>query len=66
MLPVGDGRKSTSWPSQILADKERNVGLTVQPAHALTLEEVGYPPEDQLAARQLVTKATRRLDGECD
>ena len=66
MLPVGDGRKPTSWPSQILADKERNVGLTVQPAHALTLEEVGYPPEDQLAARQLVTKATRRLDGECD
>ena len=51
---------------EILAARERNVGLTVQPAYALTLEEVGYPPDDQLAARQLVTKATRRLGDECD
>jgi len=63
---VGDGRKPSSWPSEILAARERNVGLTVQPAYALTLEEVGYPPDDQLAQRQLVTKATRRLADACD
>jgi len=66
MIPVGDGRKPSSWPSEILAARERNVGLTVQPAYALTLEEVGYPPDDQLAQRQLVTKATRRLADACD
>ena len=66
MLPVGDRRKPSSWPSEILAARERNVGLTVQPAHGLTLQEVGYPPDEQLAARQLVTKATRSLAGECD
>ncbi len=66
MIPVGDGRKAVSWPSEILTGRERNVGLTVQPAYALTLEEVGYPPDEQLAQRQLVTKARRSLGDECD
>lgn len=66
MIPVGDGRKPTSWPSEILSAGERNVGLTVQPAYALTLEEVGYPADDQLADRQQITKARRSLGDECD
>lgn len=66
MLPVGDGRQPTTWPGQVLAGGERNVGVTVMPPHPLVLEEVGYPPDEQLAARQRVTRDLRTLDGACD
>jgi len=66
MIPVGDGRKSSSWPAEILAGRERNVGLTVMPAHPLTLEEVGYPTDAELADRQRITRARRSLGDECD
>ena len=62
MLPVGDGRKSPDWPAQVLAGRERNVGITVMPGHPLTLEEVGYPSDARLADRQLVTRGRRSLD----
>lgn len=62
MIPVGDGRRSPSWPAEVLARQDRNVGVTVMPPHPLVLEEVGYPADDQLAARQLVTRDLRNLD----
>ena len=31
------------------------------PAHGLTLEEVGYPPDAELAARAAETRAVRSL-----
>ena len=33
--------------------------VTVAPAHGLTLMEVGYPPDDELAARAALTAARR-------
>jgi tRNA pseudouridine38-40 synthase len=66
MLPVGDGRKPVSWPAQVLAGGERNVGVTVMPPHPLVLEEVGYPADDELAARQRITRDLRTLDCDCE
>ena len=35
---------------------------TSSPAHGLTLEEVGYPPDDELAARAVQTRARRAAE----
>ncbi len=58
MLAVGDGRRPISWPAKVLAEAVRDPGVTVVAPHGLTLEEVRYPPDDQLAARAV---AARRL-----
>lgn len=39
--------------------RERTSSFTVMPAHGLTLEEVGYPPDDELALRAEQTRARR-------
>nr|MDT0665304.1 tRNA pseudouridine synthase A [Micromonospora sp. DSM 115978] len=51
LLAVGEGRKTPVWPGQVLVRGVRDPGVTVAPAHGLTLVEVRYPPEDALAAR---------------
>ncbi len=58
MLTVGDGRRPIPWPAKVLAEGVRDPGVTVVAPHGLTLEEVRYPPDDQLAARAV---AARRL-----
>jgi tRNA pseudouridine38-40 synthase len=58
-LAVGEGRKPASWPATVLAGRVRNPGVLVAPAHGLTLREVRYPAEDQLAARALLTRRRR-------
>ena len=57
---VGEGRKETAWPGSLLPRRERVSGVAVAPAHGLTLLEVGYPPDDELAAR--VEQTRRRRD----
>ena len=42
----------------VLAAEVRSSSVAVAPAHALTLVEVRYPPDDELAAR---AEATRRV-----
>jgi tRNA pseudouridine38-40 synthase len=59
LLPVGDGRKSVAWPGEVLARGVRDSAVQVMPAHALTLEEVTYPVDADLAARQDITRAYR-------
>ena len=59
LVPVGDGRQTVDWPAQVVAARARDPHVTVMPAHGLVLEEVRYPPEDQLATRQDVTRAFR-------
>jgi tRNA pseudouridine38-40 synthase len=58
-LPVGDGRKPVSWPAEILSGRTRSPYAAVMPAYPLVLEAVGYPPDDQLEARQHITRAMR-------
>jgi len=44
----------------LLDSTSRSNEVTVVAPHGLTLVEVGYPPDDQLAARSAVTRARRR------
>jgi len=59
LLAVGEGRKPVTWPAEALAAGQRAAAVAVAPAHGLTLEEVGYPPDAELAARSEVTRARR-------
>jgi tRNA pseudouridine38-40 synthase len=57
LLAVGEGRRPVEWPGEVLAAGVRDSGVTVAPAHGLTLVAVDYPDEAELAAR---TSQTRR------
>lgn len=60
-VPVGDGRRPASWPRQVLQAKVRDSGLMVMPPYPLVLEEVGYPMDADLLARQYVTRQVRTV-----
>ncbi len=59
LLAVGEGRRDVDWPAAQLALDRRATDVPVAPPHGLCLEEVGYPPDEQLLARQGVTRALR-------
>ena len=59
MLPVGEGRRPADWPRQVLVGGVRDPLVTVAPARGLTLEEVAYPPDEQLALRASHTRQYR-------
>lgn len=61
LLAVGTGRRATQWPREVLAAGVRHPAVTVVPAHGLTLEEVRYPPVEDLAARAELTRRRRGL-----
>ncbi len=48
-LAVGDGRWPVSRPAELLGAAQRVPGITTAPAHGLTLVEVGYPDDADLA-----------------
>ncbi|WP_110182928.1 tRNA pseudouridine(38-40) synthase TruA [Nocardioides solisilvae] len=60
LLAVGEGRRPPGWAVELMTARERNPALTVVHAHGLTLEEVGYPADDQLEAQ--ATRARARRD----
>jgi tRNA pseudouridine38-40 synthase len=59
MLAVGDGRRPPEWPAGLLTRSTRADDVAVAPPHGLVLEHVAYPPDDQLRARQEVTRNLR-------
>lgn len=59
-LAIGDGRRPVRWLADVLAARVRDPAVTVAPAHPLCLEQVSYPPDEQLADR---VAATRRIRG---
>lgn len=59
LIAVGEGRQPVAWPASLLALDTRASGVVVAPPHGLTLEHVDYPPDDQLLARQAVTRNLR-------
>lgn len=61
-LAVGEGRRPVDWPAELLVGGRRDPGSAVVAAHGLTLEEVVYPPDAELAVRQLRTRAMRSAD----
>ena len=58
-LAVGEGRRPVTWPRELLDGRVRQGGATVVAAHGLTLEEVGYPSDDELGRRAEQTRARR-------
>ncbi len=63
LLRVGDGARPAGWPAQVLAAARRDPAVPVVAPHGLCLEEVGYPPDDQLAQRALATRRVRGTPG---
>lgn len=61
LVEVGSGRRTTDWLTARTRAAVRSSEIPVLPASGLTLEEVGYPPDDQLAARAVEARSVRRL-----
>lgn len=61
LVAVGSGRRDAAWLAEVAAARIRDPAVEVMPAHGLTLEEVGYPPADQLAARVAQARSVRDL-----
>ncbi|MFE4608483.1 tRNA pseudouridine(38-40) synthase TruA [Streptomyces niveus] len=61
LLFVGDGHRPVEWPAKVLAAGVRDSAVHVVRPHGLTLEEVGYPADDQLAARGRLARNKRTL-----
>ena len=59
LLTVGEGRRPVEWAAEVLAAGVRDPAVTVVPPHGLTLEEVGYPPDADLAVRAGQTRTRR-------
>lgn len=56
---VGEGARPPEWAGEVLRRRMRDAAVSVVPAHGLTLEEVAYPADDDLAAQALSTRRVR-------
>ncbi|MFF8842405.1 tRNA pseudouridine(38-40) synthase TruA [Streptomyces sp. NPDC015127] len=63
LLFVGDGHRPVEWPAKVLAAGVRDSAVHVVRPHGLTLEEVGYPADGLLAARNREARNRRSLPG---
>jgi tRNA pseudouridine38-40 synthase len=61
LLAVGEGRKPIESPGRILAERLRSAEVKVAPPQGLTLAEVEYPADGELAAQQERTRRVRTL-----
>ncbi|MEI7716565.1 MAG: tRNA pseudouridine(38-40) synthase TruA [Mycobacterium sp.] len=59
LLAVGGHRRPVSWCADMLSAAARSSDYATAPACGLTLVSVDYPPDEQLAARNLVTRDLR-------
>lgn len=59
LTEVGRGRRDLAWLSQVAQASSRVNCVPVLPAGGLTLEEVGYPPDAELASRVAQTRRQR-------
>lgn len=61
LLFVGDGHRGAEWPGKVLGAGVRDSAVHVVRPHGLTLEEVGYPADELLAARNKEARNKRTL-----
>lgn len=61
VVPVGEGRLAVDVPREVLLGGVRDSRVRVMPPHGLSLEEVTYPPDDELAARAAESRVRRVL-----
>ena len=59
VIGVGEGRRDAGWVAEVLAGGVRRPDVPVAAPHGLTLEEVGYPPDEELAVRAQVVRRRR-------
>jgi tRNA pseudouridine38-40 synthase len=59
LVAVGEGRRAPGWPAEVLARGVRDPRVLVMPPHGLTLEEVAYPDDADLAERAARTRTLR-------
>lgn len=59
LVEVGTGRRDAAWLVDLVDRPARSGDVPVMAPHGLVLEEVGYPPDDQLAARQAEARTRR-------
>ena len=64
LVAVGEGRRGPGWPAEVLAARVRDPAVTVMPAAGLTLEEVAYPADADLAGQAEAARTVRVLPGE--
>lgn len=62
LVEVGTGRRDAAWLVGLLDAPARSSEVPVLPPHGLVLEEVGYPPDDQLAGRAREARARRTIE----
>lgn len=61
MLLVGNGQRGVEFPAAVLAGGERSSSVHVVRPYGLTLEEVGYPADAELAERSRIARRVRVL-----
>ena len=61
LLAVATGQRDHEWLAAITERGVRDSSIIVMPATGLTLEEVGYPADHELAARVLEARALREV-----
>jgi len=62
LLAVGEHRRDPAWCATLLAATGRSSDFSAAPARGLSLIGVDYPPDSELAARNLVTRDLRTAD----
>ena len=61
LIAIGEGRKPVTWAAQILEARARDSAVGVVAAHGLTLEEVGYPDDLDLADQAKRSRVVRTV-----
>jgi len=61
MITVGEGRREPTWAGEVLKARARDPRVTVVHPHGLTLEEVGYPADADLASQAESARRVRTL-----
>jgi tRNA pseudouridine38-40 synthase len=61
LVAVATGQRDHQWLAALTERAERESTIMVMPAAGLTLEEVGYPADQELAARAFEARAMRDL-----
>ncbi|MCH9734499.1 MAG: tRNA pseudouridine(38-40) synthase TruA [Actinomycetia bacterium] len=62
LLAVGEHRRDVAWCAALLSATRRSSDFTAAPARGLSLVGVDYPPDGELAARNLVTRDVRTAE----
>ncbi|MGO1320491.1 MAG: tRNA pseudouridine(38-40) synthase TruA [Galactobacter sp.] len=62
LIGVGSGKQAPGWARQRLDARVRDASTRMVAGHALVLEEVGYPDDQEVALRAVSTRARRTDD----